>query len=367
MIRKILHVALLTALVLGGVGFIGLPARAIELIFPLDCSLDSECWIVRYPDRSPRNGVAKDYTCGDLAADGSAGTLISMASREPVLHENARVPVRAAASGVVSMAFDGLGRGNPACGAGVVIDHADGWSTRYCHMAPRSIRVQPAQKVSAGTLLGYVGATGAASWPQLDFAVFRNGLFFDPFTGHSSLEGCGLEGTMLWKQDLKQHYKPLGIMMAGFAQDPPAPAYVSAGEMGLEEASTMLPALTFWARLVTAESDDEIYLKITGPNGDLVVDEEIVMPIDQERPLVYVRKERGLSPWKPGTYRGFVRVTRYEKGVRYNETRVSRIDLKDSPASYVQRRHSNLFGRADQMGPEEKRRRMKEQEQGTKK
>lgn len=53
----------------------------------------------------------------------------------------------------------------------VSIQHADGTVAFYAHLAPRGVRVQPGQKVLAGTPIGYSGATGFTSAPHLHFVV----------------------------------------------------------------------------------------------------------------------------------------------------------------------------------------------------
>ena len=116
----------------------------------------------RTPDRPTHNGV-------DLAA--ARGT-----------------PIRAAASGIVivaecnahlaSGAWYGCDRDGSlqvvGCGWWVEIRHADNVITRYCHMGSRP-DVVVGQEVTAGQVIGQVGATGNVSGPHLHFEVHVNG------------------------------------------------------------------------------------------------------------------------------------------------------------------------------------------------
>lgn len=77
-------------------------------------------------------------------------------------------PIHAAAGGTVIIAKNN-GAWNGGYGNYVVITHANGTQTLYAHMT-HSI-VTPGQTVSAGEIIGYVGATGEATGPHLHFEV----------------------------------------------------------------------------------------------------------------------------------------------------------------------------------------------------
>ncbi len=65
-------------------------------------------------------------------------------------------------------------------GAGyyVVIDHLDGYTTRYLHLS--SDIVEPGQFVFAGQIIGYCGSTGVSTGPHLHFCIYKNGEPQDP-------------------------------------------------------------------------------------------------------------------------------------------------------------------------------------------
>jgi murein DD-endopeptidase MepM/ murein hydrolase activator NlpD len=86
-------------------------------------------------------------------------------------------PVRAAGAGcVVSAGWDAGGYGNL-----VVVGHRLGLSSWYAHLS--SIAVRRGRCVTAGTLLGRVGATGRSTGPHLHFELRLRGAAVDPRTG----------------------------------------------------------------------------------------------------------------------------------------------------------------------------------------
>lgn len=87
-------------------------------------------------------------------------------------------PIRAMGDGVV--AFVGWNKYDGSDPAYVVIiGHANGLSTFYSHLLPRSV-VHAGQRVSRGQLVGYMGQTGNATGPHLHFEVDRNYTPIDP-------------------------------------------------------------------------------------------------------------------------------------------------------------------------------------------
>ena len=89
---------------------------------------------------------------------------------------SAGTPVIAAASGTVITAYAGsTGYGNT-----VLIDHGNGYQTRYGHMLWGSITVYPGQHVYQGQQIGQIGSTGNSTGPHLHFEILKNGVKQNP-------------------------------------------------------------------------------------------------------------------------------------------------------------------------------------------
>ena len=62
----------------------------------------------------------------------------------------------------------------------VVIDHGNGYTTRYLHLQYGSVKVKPKDKVTKGQILGYMGNTGYSFGGHLHFDVLKNNVKIDP-------------------------------------------------------------------------------------------------------------------------------------------------------------------------------------------
>ena len=83
-------------------------------------------------------------------------------------------PIVASRAGVVTGTLYEAG------GAGyyVVINHLDGYVTKYLHMT--HFIVSEGQTVKAGQVIGYCGSTGASTGPHLHFSVYKDGSAVNP-------------------------------------------------------------------------------------------------------------------------------------------------------------------------------------------
>jgi murein DD-endopeptidase MepM/ murein hydrolase activator NlpD len=85
-------------------------------------------------------------------------------------------PVYTIGDGVVqTKAYQPAGGGNF-----VKIKHNSVYATTYMHLSKFEKGIQAGTRVKQGQVIGYVGATGLATGPHLDFRVFMNGSPVDP-------------------------------------------------------------------------------------------------------------------------------------------------------------------------------------------
>lgn len=85
-------------------------------------------------------------------------------------------PVIASRSGVVEVVqHSSSGYGNM-----ILINHGDGYKTRYAHLLDGSINVKVGDYVEGGQTIAKVGSTGNSTGPHLHFEVIINGETYDP-------------------------------------------------------------------------------------------------------------------------------------------------------------------------------------------
>jgi murein DD-endopeptidase MepM/ murein hydrolase activator NlpD len=97
-------------------------------------------------------------------------------------------PVRAVADGSVLVA--GWNGGN---GIQVHLRHRSGYETVYNHLSRLGPGVRVGGKVTQRQVIGYVGATGLATGPHLDYRVAKDGRFVNPL-GEKFIPGQPLDG-----------------------------------------------------------------------------------------------------------------------------------------------------------------------------
>ncbi len=84
-------------------------------------------------------------------------------------------PIKSVADGIViKKGYDREG------GNFVKIRHKNGYVTIYNHMSRFAKGLRIGKKVKQGEVIGYVGTTGLATGPHLDFRVKKNGKFINP-------------------------------------------------------------------------------------------------------------------------------------------------------------------------------------------
>ena len=286
-------------------------AEPPALVLPVDCVLGEDCYIQNYLDRDPGPGF-EDFACGALGYDEHGGTDFALpdlaAMREGV-------DVLAAAPGVVLGRRDGMPDisfrdpaapdvGERECGNGVSIDHGDGWTTQYCHMAEGSVAVRTGERVEAGRRLGRVGLSGQTEFPHLHLSLRRDEEPVDPFdTGGGP---CGADDPeTLWADGTA--YVPTGVIGAGLMDRVPEWEEVRDGldaEDGAREAPIVL-----WGHAFGGRPGDLMRLVIEGPDG-VVLDE--AREVERTQAAYYFAEGRRAPEggWPAGAYAGRVEIER---------------------------------------------------------
>jgi len=296
-------------------------AHAIDLRFPVACRLMDHCWVTNHVDLENREGITKDYMCGDKANDGSKSTHISLASRSTF---NQNIPVIAAADGIIKVAKNVGGF----CGVRVAIDHDKGWESSYCHLKNGSLQVQKGQHVRAGQILGAVGMSGETNWPHLSYALMRNGMIFDPFSNRTSLEGCSGQGTPMWAGGVNPLYEPANVTSIGFTTGSTRNNDIHNGTVkSLSKISTDTSQISLWGLIMNVRSGDKIDLEIKTPSGRVLNNAQVTAERSQNYYPVFFPTLRQNFLWNTGIYTGKMTITRNVNGNKITVGKTSKIEM----------------------------------------
>ncbi len=296
-------------LLLGAAPVAGRAQAPFQLALPIDCAPGRTCFVQNYTDHDP-SPAAKDYACGPLTYDGHKGTDF----RLPDLAAQRRgVKVLAAAPGVVLRMRDGTPdisiRDRPdrvpsdrACGNGLIIQHAGGWQTQYCHMAQGSLKVRPGQKVETGAVLGLVGLSGQTEFPHLHLSVREGREDVDPFAYGEAPGQCS-GGRSLWRPDVKAAlpYRARTVINAGFAAAVVSLPDVETG--GVQPPGRGAEALYAYVRAIGLRQGDIRSLVLWGPNGAAIASGRS-RPLDHDKAqwLDGIGRRRPGGQWPAGRY-----------------------------------------------------------------
>lgn len=84
-------------------------------------------------------------------------------------------PVKAVGDGVVTQRAWAGGYGNQ-----IIVKHSASLESMYAHLSGYARGLGTGQRVRQGQVIGFVGSTGLATGPHLDFRLRQNGKFIDP-------------------------------------------------------------------------------------------------------------------------------------------------------------------------------------------
>lgn len=288
---------------------------------PIACTLGKDCAIQNYTDLDP-GPAASDFRCGSRTYDGHNGTDFRLHSMD---QQRRGVAVLAAADGKVLRVRDGVpdvsvkeaGRSEAVaqamCGNGLVIEHAGGLETQYCHMAKGSIAVRPGQQVKAGERVGLVGLSGNTEYPHLHMTVRKDGKVVDPFAYGAAPGQCG-GGPSLWAADsgLTGAYRPGEVLLTGFSTGPVTVASAREhGEAQQPAPDKSAPALVAFVQAMGLKAGDVQRLIVTGPDGSVLADNR-AKPLESDKAewLIFTGRKRPATGWQAGRYEARYEVVR---------------------------------------------------------
>lgn len=294
-------------------------ADAVELQIPVQCAIGQECYVQNYVDQSS-GPEYQDYQCNKLTYDKHDGTDF----RLPTAAEMQRgVAVIAAAEGTVIGARDGMedvsvnnidhaaikGR---ECGNGVLLQHAEGYQTQYCHMKKGSVRVTKNQIVKADDSLGEIGLSGSTEFPHLHFSVRKDGKKIDPFAGNEMETGCGRQGHSLWSASANTllQYRPTSIIKTGFASAAPTMDAVLEGQYHGDSLPADAPAMLFWALMIGLHPGDQLAVSLKNAAGETIAETTRSVDGAKAQYFQFIGKKRKISAWPTGNYTGILRIIR---------------------------------------------------------
>ncbi len=281
------------------------PAAPPKLAWPAACQVGATCQIQHYNDDDPSPAV-KDYACGTRTYEGHNGVDI----RLPDMAAQRRgVAVLAAADGRVLRVRDGVAdvsvrsTGQAAvkdveCGNGLVIAHAGGFESQYCHLAKGSLLVKPGDMVKAGAPLGRIGLSGDTEFPHVHFTLRENGKVVDPFA-YGAAPGACRGGRGLWTQT--PAYQARVIVNAGFADAAVTLDGVENGDLHPPAADA--GAMVAYVRAIGLKAGDVQAMVLRAPDGSVLAQSRAdPLPRDQDLRLLFIGKRRPPQGWPKGRY-----------------------------------------------------------------
>ncbi|MET1415203.1 M23 family metallopeptidase [Roseibium sp. HPY-6] len=340
MLRRFCLVLAGGAVVLGADLMWAKPSSAadLELGLPIVCKLGEDCFVQNYVDIDPGNEV-QTATCFRAGYDGHKGTDFR------VLDTGETADVVASAPGIVRGVRDEMPDrlvvseqdrqrvADKECGNGVVIAHAGGWETQYCHLRQGSVAVAGGDRVERGQKLGEVGFSGFAAFPHVHLSVRKDGKTVDPFLGSSDQAGPRLarcnEGTSealsydrpLWQGEIEPILADAEgtIIQSGFADGPVKSLDLEQGLVSQPDSRSA--ALVFFARLINLQEGDRVALKVDGPEGTLAESEG--KPLDRQKAqwVSFAGRKLRSSAWPDGDYTGTVSLVRNGEIIRQKTSR----------------------------------------------
>jgi murein DD-endopeptidase MepM/ murein hydrolase activator NlpD len=305
------------------------PARADprgSLGLPVSCVVGTECFVQQMPDIDPSPGVL-DPLCGQSAYQGHDGWDIRLRSLRDITQD---VPVLAVADGKVARTRDGIAdqiyqdaedKGRVAekeCGNGLLIEHAGGVSSQYCHLKNASVLTQPGAQVQKGQRIGAIGSSGLAEFPHVHLSIRLNGKLVEPLTGKplgNANPACGdLSGSLFETAAVRAlDRSSVAILEYGLADAAPNLADLvrnGAPPLAKERGN----ATVAWLWVINVEAGYRFRFKLVGPDENVLVDQTTEALLKRKANyLAYVGRKSAI---RSGKYRLHVEILNDDKSIQ---------------------------------------------------
>jgi murein DD-endopeptidase MepM/ murein hydrolase activator NlpD len=255
-----------------------------SLGLPVSCVLGTECFVQQMPDIDPTPGVL-DPLCGLATYQGHDGWDIRLRSLRDIVQD---VPVLAVADGRVARMRDGIDDqiytdaedktrvADKECGNGVMIEHASGLSSQYCHLKNGTALAKSGAHVQKGQRIGAIGSSGYAEFPHVHLSIRLDGKLVEPLTGKFLVDvnaACGdLSGSLFEPSAVRaldrQNAAILEYGLADFV--PNLPDLVREGAPPLAKNAGNPTVVWLWA--INVEAGYRFRIKLVGPDETILVD-----------------------------------------------------------------------------------------------
>lgn len=295
-------------------------APAVELLLPAECSLGKDCFFQQFPDMKAGAGTLDPY-CGVATYEDHDGVDLRILSMKDI---ERGVPVVAVADGEVLRGRDGMedrlimtdaerkAIEPQACGNGIVMSHANGVETQYCHLRQGSIVVRRGQKIKAGDKIGEIGASGLVQFPHVHLTVRVNGKEIDPVSGNEVGTACianPADAKPLFAASVISAIKPDQPTLLGFGLSGTVVDYESLVIKGLPDTASRSDKVSVaWAWLANMRPHDRLKITLTGPDSKTIAD-NTTDPLDRSKAVYFSYAGKKGSP-APGIHRLEVAVIR---------------------------------------------------------
>jgi murein DD-endopeptidase MepM/ murein hydrolase activator NlpD len=276
-------VVLAFALVASGVSAEPAGEAGTILGLPVSCRLGEECFVQQMPDIDPGPHVL-DPLCGRATYQGHDGWDIRVRSLKDI---DQPTSVTSVADGIVARIRDDMpdrifdrvadrelvdGR---ECGNGVVVEHAKGLVSQYCHLKQGSVSVRPGAHIRKGDRIGSMGASGLAEFPHVHLSIQRKGTTVEPLTGRplgKAAEFCGDFTNSLFEPAVRQALSraPTAILDIGLANAPPQ--LTSLVREGGPPQPKLSEAIVAWVWAINVEQGSQFRIRLLDPNRRPILD-----------------------------------------------------------------------------------------------